>query len=286
VEALGPEQLRAEILERTPEGKRASDEARRPVTELVTQAKVFGPVDPADCGEVVEFELIGEPEPVGFRVPLSRIAKAAGDDAFARLHEWLRKGIVEHVLWHMPAYGFVCVVPKPSGRFEATGCGIVYWYPGEWNTIADFGSRSVVAVPDGTLSEEEQFETHIYALVGEGEGPGSQAAAAGALPAVAAPAAGAPAPATVVPGHLPMAPLLAKLVSAQASAGAAEVAEWRADKRYSTAVLAGSTIHLLGNRVVVPRGATGLKEHLLRMCHDDDAHYTGADTDVRGSGLG
>jgi hypothetical protein len=74
-----------------------------------------------------------------------------------------------------------------------------------------------------------------------------------------------------------MAPLLAKIVAAQASAGGAEVAEWRADKWYSTAVLAGRTIHVLGNRVVVPRGATGLNEHLLRMCHDDDAHYTGAE---------
>jgi hypothetical protein len=39
------------------------------------------------------------------------------------------------------------------------------WRLGDWNTIPDYGSRSVVADPTEQLSEHEQLKTYIYALL-------------------------------------------------------------------------------------------------------------------------
>ena len=139
------------------------------------------------------------------------------------------------------------------------------WVPGERNTINDYGSRIVVADPNAVLSEEDKFELHLYAILKEGEEPGGVTANATEPDNV-----------TVVPGHLPMAATLAKIVAAQEAAGDEERATWMGPK-YSTVELAGHTIVLYDGRLVVPQEATGVKSVLMRMAHDDVCHYTGAE---------
>jgi hypothetical protein len=112
--------IRERILSRVPEAKRGDPRTARLVDLLVKHAKVFSPLDPSECTEVVEFELIHEPERVGFRAPVSRKVIEAGDAAFASLHDWIRKGLVEKVDWATPSYGFVFVVPKANGKFRVT----------------------------------------------------------------------------------------------------------------------------------------------------------------------
>ena len=51
-----------------------------------------------------------------------------------------------------------------------SGCITRVWVKGEFNTIADYGSRAVQAAPGAALSDVEQFELHIYALSLEGGG--------------------------------------------------------------------------------------------------------------------
>ena len=159
-------------------------------------------------------------------------------------------------------------VARWTADIEAAGIEERAWIKGEWNSIADHGSRIVRPVPDGKLSAEEHFEMHIYALVA-------------ALPASALPAppslAGEPDTGeTPVPGHLTMAPMVAKIASAQDEVEAPERAKW-ASKHFSTVTLGNRPIVLYRNRLVVPRGATEIQQTLLRMSHDDTAHYTGAE---------
>ena len=72
-------------------------------------------------------------------------------------------------------------VVRWNHNIRESGCVMRYWVPGEWNTIADYASRAVVADADGILNAEEQFELHIYALaLGGGEGVGSGVGAADA----------------------------------------------------------------------------------------------------------
>jgi hypothetical protein len=89
------------------------------------------------------------------------------------------------------------------------------WIPGNWNSIADYGSRCVQAQPEAALTAEQQFECNFFALLQEGRGGG----AGEALPATTA---GILAQPTVVPGHLPMASVTAKIVAAQAEASPEE----------------------------------------------------------------
>jgi len=148
------------------------------------------------------------------------------------------------------------------------------WIPGAWNTIADYGSRSVVADKDATLSEEEKFELHIYAL--EMEYEENVAYACGIHPeGEEGESSGAVLVPTTVPGHLPMAPLLAKITLAQEAAPSTEKTGWKG-RHYSTVVLGRKTIVLYDARVMVPDGAKDIKSVLLRMAHDDTAHYLGA----------
>ena len=44
------------------------------------------------------------------------------------------------------------------------GCVVRYWKPGEWNTIADYGSRTVVSDETIALTEEETHEMYIYGM--------------------------------------------------------------------------------------------------------------------------
>ena len=229
------------------------------------------------------------------------------------------------------------------------GCDVRYWIPGEWNTIADYASRSVRARPDAALSAEEAFEMHIYGLMcagGEAQGAstgggawhGASAPPTTPLGEASAPAyegrprdtrpprraatrgpsiaatrqgragrfwgeGGGPGPHggpgdsrdgvgqggdradadvdaawagdTVVPGHVALAPMAAKIAAAQGAADESERASW-AGARYSVVTLGGRTLHLFKDRLIVPRDAEAIKGVLLRMAHDDEAHYLGA----------
>ena len=215
-------------------------------------------------------------------------------------------------------------VARWQSEIRASGCLVRYWVPGAWNTIADYGSRTVQPQPEASLSKEEEFEMHLYALleggrahqdadvrlgVQEADAPlagspsadrdaGSAAAGGGTVVGAVVPgepvgslptgtlgrAAGAeddvPAPAaqaaqppaeTVVPGHLPMAAMTAKIVKEQEQAGSEERASWTGP-RFSRAQVGGREMVLYDNRLLVPQGAQALKEVLMRMAHDDDQH--------------
>lgn len=150
-----------------------------------------------------------------------------------------------------------------QAEIRDTGCVELGWTPGEYNTIADFGSRSVTPSGEG-MSADEAFDARIYAILSPvEEKEGLQVAAE-----------------TVVPGHLPMDSTVAKIAAAQQAASEEERAGWRRSRNYSTVTLGGQVLHLLERRLIVPSGALELKGVLLRLAHDDDSHYSGADRTV------
>ena len=111
--------LKQAILERIPVHKRDTAQAKRLVDGLLARAKVFGEINPAECTHVVDFELIGkDPDPVSFRVPVTRRMVAAGDAALKPLDDWLASALCERVPWSEPAYGFAIVVPKSNGTWR------------------------------------------------------------------------------------------------------------------------------------------------------------------------
>ena len=64
------------ILQRFPEARRGEVRVLDLVRQLALRESLFGPIDPADCSEVVEMRLIGpDPKPVSFRVPVRRGAQ-------------------------------------------------------------------------------------------------------------------------------------------------------------------------------------------------------------------
>ena len=142
----------------------------------------------------------------------------------------------------------------------ASGCHKRCWIPGKWNTIADYGSRAVRADADAKLSEEEEFELHIYAMEAE--------------EVTVAPTNSIPAAKSVVPGHLPASTLAASIISAQLAAPEGEKATW-SGTNYTRAMIMGKELAFFKNRLVLPLSATDLKLQLLRYAHDSKAHYTG-----------
>ena len=158
---------------------------------------------------------------------------------------------------------------------KCSGCVVRRWTPGEWNTIADYGSRAVLAQPDAQLSEEEKFELHLYALLEEGDGTDGEPAGVYSVVVDERLDDDAETSTTLVPGHLYMAPMAAKIAGAQAQASEKERSQW-AGGHYSTAVLGQTTLYLWKDRLVVPRDAVELKSLLMTMCHDGGLHYTGA----------
>jgi len=138
---------------------------------------------------------------------------------------------------------------------KCTGCVVQHWLPGENNTIADYGSRTVVAQPEETLTEAEAHELKLYGLHLTGEG-------------VAGP--------TVVPGHQTVAPMVAKIVEAQKHAGQKEREAWTGS-RFKTVSVGDQKLVLFDGKMVVPQEANELKEVLMRLAHDDQAHYAGGE---------
>lgn len=160
-----------------------------------------------------------------------------------------------------------------------SGCRQQGWIPGDWNSISDYGSRTVVPDPMAQLTSEERFESYIYAILEKEEarsGSGADAAAAATPSDTAAVASQQETP---VFGHLHMASMVAKIVAAQHAAPEEERASWTGAK-YSKAELAGKEIYLFDLRLLIPRGASEIKAVLMRMAHDDVAHYTGANRTI------
>jgi hypothetical protein len=119
VASLSDADFRERLLARIPLEKRNSTEARRLVDSLVLRRKVFGPINPEECTEVVDFELISnEPDTVSFRYTASCKVQKAGNAAFAPLHSWIDQQVAHRVPWDTPAYGFTFIVPKPNGKFR------------------------------------------------------------------------------------------------------------------------------------------------------------------------
>ena len=138
---------------------------------------------------------------------------------------------------------------------RSTGCVTQYWLKGSFNTIADYGSRAVVAAPDGALSKEDAFQGYIYGLTSEPAPPEDT---------------------TTVPGHIHAAPLVKRIMAAQNRASTTEKATWTG-KKYSTVIVAGQKLVLHNGRMVVPNGEDDIKKTCLGMAHDDTMHYTGGD---------
>ena len=132
------------------------------------------------------------------------------------------------------------------------------WVPGEYNTIADHGSRAVQSNPLASPDAGEAYHSYIYSITISSE-KGEIASESN----------------TVVPGHLPIAAMTASIAAAQHSAAETEQARWASMAHYSTATLAGRTLHLIERRLIVPAAALGIKSKLLHLAHDDQCHYTG-----------
>jgi hypothetical protein len=64
--------LEERIRERIASSMRATPQAARIISGLLARDKAFGEVDPDDCTETVEFELIDKPTEVSFRMSASR----------------------------------------------------------------------------------------------------------------------------------------------------------------------------------------------------------------------
>jgi hypothetical protein len=138
-------------------------------------------------------------------------------------------------------------VARWTADIEATGVEERVWIKGEWNSIADHGSRTVRPEPDSKLSAEEQFDMHIYSLV-------LSALPASSLPVPPSLAGEPDTGETPVPGHLTMAPMVAKIASAQDEVEATERVKW-ASKHYSRVVLGNRTI------VLTETASSSLAEH-------------------------
>ena len=147
------------------------------------------------------------------------------------------------------------------------------WVPGNYNTIADYGSRTVVPDLEYKMSEEEKFEMYIYSMVSSTGSPPLLGKEEGL--------AVTPEASTVVPGHHNMAPMTAKIAVAQAAAPDDEKESWASKPKYSQVTLAGQTLHLLNGLLIVPRAASDIKRILFQIAHDNDCHYSGSGRTVQ-----
>ena len=145
---------------------------------------------------------------------------------------------------------------------ETSGAILRHWIPGEWNTIADYGSRSVVpsatplspaAYRDATLFSVLEAEPHLFSFrEGEGDGPIS------------------------VPGHITIAPMTEKIAQAQRATQPSERETW-VGADYKSVRIGAYDVVLYRNRVLVPHHEQQLKQVLMSMCHDDSMHVPGGE---------
>lgn len=137
----------------------------------------------------------------------------------------------------------------------------VRWVPGEWNTVADYGSRVArpTGVDDDTLPPWQRYELGIFAIAV------SSASSSTEEPKE-----------TVVYGHKRYTPLIGRIIDAQEAAPAEERAAWNT-ANHSTATLGGRTFTLFKRRILVPKNAEDIKTELLEAAHDEQDHYLGAE---------
>jgi hypothetical protein len=69
--------------------------------------------------------------------------------------------------------------------------------------------------------------------------------------------------------------MVEKIIDAQVAASPEERASW-AGVPYSTVTIAGRVVYLFKDRLIVPRLEKDIQNVLMRMAHDDTAHFTGA----------
>lgn len=105
LEVMDDAELRARIVAQISPAPRGTPLAERLVNALMERRRVFGPMVTDECTQTVEFEQIGSPTPVSFRVTPSR--KAHGDAAQEGLLKWIEAGVCERVPWTEPSYGNV-----------------------------------------------------------------------------------------------------------------------------------------------------------------------------------
>ena len=134
---------------------------------------------------------------------------------------------------------------------DITMCGVVLrqWIPGDWNSIADYGSRAVVSSA-APMSTSQERDASLFALEKEEEG-------------------------SVVPGHITHPPDVQAIVDAQALAPEAERSSW-SGANYKLLRIGSALVHSYKDRYIIPTGDSALRNSLLFLCHDDADHLTGS----------
>ena len=143
-------------------------------------------------------------------------------------------------------------------QLEISDAGAItrQWLPGDYNTIADHGSRAVRADESASPDADAAYNSYIYSISLEKGEIASENN-------------------TVVPGHLPIAKMTATIAEAQLHASDSERDNWASLPFYSSVSIAGRTLHLRERKLIIPSAALGIKATLLHLAHDDQCHYTG-----------
>ena len=88
----------------------------RLVEALLPYAKVFTPINSAECSITVEFNLVAQPRPYSYRVPVN---KKAGLEEYARqIEDFVNKGFAQRVPYGTMCFGGTLMQPKPGGKWR------------------------------------------------------------------------------------------------------------------------------------------------------------------------
>jgi hypothetical protein len=140
---------------------------------------------------------------------------------------------------------------------DTSGCVQRQWVPGDWNTIADYGSRAVVADP-APLSSTQFLEATLFALSEGGETPTTQ---------------------TAVVGHINYPPVVAEIIRAQQDASQDERSKWTGSD-FNVVQIGQHSVYQYKNRFLIPTTSTfskRLMNTLLHLAHDDNMHFQGGE---------
>ena len=178
-----------------------------------------------------------------------------------------------------------------------SGCVERFWVPGEWNTIADHGSR--VAIADPTKAPDADMASEMY-IYGVHKGPSARRGDVGitsdadvpVVPPTESAAEGTPADQerqlprwfedttgerTAVPGHASKATeFVWSIAEDQLEAPMSERKTWKGS-HYSTVRMGNHSLVLYKGRLLVPDGAKEVKAELLELIHDHRLHVPGID---------
>ena len=88
----------------------------RLVEELLPYAKVFTPINSAECSITVEFHLLAQPRPYSYRVPIN---KKAGLEEYAKqIEDFVNKGFAQRAPYGTMCFGGTLMMPKPGGKWR------------------------------------------------------------------------------------------------------------------------------------------------------------------------